>query len=147
MLTLILAWISNYIHYQMGNEITYPFPNWGFGWWRHQMETFSTLLTLCERNPPVTGGFPSQSPATRSFGVFFDLCLNKRLSKQSRCRWFDTPTCSLWRQSNAQTNPPGHFTQHQLRVLQCHISYHILEKIFILFSCMQCQRGQKPVII
>ena len=26
---------------------------------------------------------PTQKPATRSFGVFFDLRLNKRLSKQS----------------------------------------------------------------
>ena len=24
------------------------------------METFSMLLVLCEGNPPVTGGFPSQ---------------------------------------------------------------------------------------
>ena len=51
-------------------------------WWRHQMETFSALLTLCEGNPPVTGGFPSQRPVTRSFDVFFDPRLNKRLSKQ-----------------------------------------------------------------
>ena len=29
-------------------------------------------------------GIPSQRPLTRSFGVFFDLRLNKRLSKQSR---------------------------------------------------------------
>ena len=36
------------------------------------METFSALVTLCEGNPPVTGGFPSQRPVTRSFGVFFD---------------------------------------------------------------------------
>ena len=35
-----------------------------------------------------------------SFGVFFDLCLNKRLSKQSWCQWFDTPSCSLWRHCN-----------------------------------------------
>ena len=27
--------------------------------------------------PPVTGGFPSQRPVTRSFDVFFDLCLKK----------------------------------------------------------------------
>ena len=40
-------------------------------WWRHQMETFSTLMTLCEGNPPVTGRFPSQGPVTRSFEVFF----------------------------------------------------------------------------
>ena len=32
---------------------------------------------------PVTGEFPAQRPVTRSFGVFFDLRLNKRLSKQS----------------------------------------------------------------
>ena len=29
-------------------------------WWRHQMETFSVLLVLCEGNPPVAGGLPSQ---------------------------------------------------------------------------------------
>ena len=50
-------------------------------WWRHQMETFSALLALCEGNPSVTGGFPSQKPVTRNFGVLFDLRLNKRLSK------------------------------------------------------------------
>ena len=36
------------------------------------MVTFSALLALCEGNP-VTGGFPSQSPVTRSFDIFFDL--------------------------------------------------------------------------
>ena len=29
-------------------------------WWRNAMETLSALLDLCEGNPPVTGGFPSQ---------------------------------------------------------------------------------------
>ena len=29
-------------------------------WWHHQMEKFSALLALCEGNPPVTGGFPSE---------------------------------------------------------------------------------------
>ena len=28
------------------------------------------------------GEFPAQKPVTRSFDVFFDLCRNKRLSKQ-----------------------------------------------------------------
>ena len=32
-----------------------------------------------------------------SFDAFFDLPPNKRLSKQSRRRWFDTPSRSLWR--------------------------------------------------
>ena len=44
------------------------------------METFSESLVLCEGDPPITGGFPSQRPVTRSFDVFFDLRLNKRLS-------------------------------------------------------------------
>ena len=33
-------------------------------------------------------------------GVFFDLHLNKRLSKQSRGWWFEMPSCSLWRHFN-----------------------------------------------
>ena len=69
-------------------------------WWRHQMETFSALQALCGWNSPVTGEFPAQSPVTRSFDVFFDLCLNKRLSKQSWRCWFETPSRSLWRHSN-----------------------------------------------
>ena len=69
-------------------------------WRRHQMETLSAVLTLCAGNSPVTSEFPSQRQVTRSFGVLFHLCLNKRLSKQSRCCWFETPSCSLWRQCN-----------------------------------------------
>ena len=46
------------------------------------MEAFSVLLALCAGNSPVTGEFPTQRPVTRSIDVFFDLRLNKRLSKQ-----------------------------------------------------------------
>ena len=59
-------------------------------WWRHQMETFSALLALCAGNSSVTGEFPAQRPVTRSFDVFFDLRLNKRLNKQSLGWWFET---------------------------------------------------------
>ena len=69
-------------------------------WWRHQMETFSALVALCEGKPPVTGGFPLQRPVTQSFDVFFDLRLNKRWSKLSWRRWFETPSRSLWRHYN-----------------------------------------------
>ena len=51
--------------------------------------------------------FPSQRPVTWSFDVFFDLCLNKRLSKQSRCRWFETPSHSLWRHCNDYGSIPN----------------------------------------
>ena len=60
-------------------------------WWRHQMETFSVLLAICSKNLPVTGEFPTQRLVTRSFDVFFYLCLTKRVSKQSRGWWFETP--------------------------------------------------------
>ena len=52
-------------------------------WWRHQMKTFSALLAICAGNSSVAGEFHAQRPMTRSFDVFFDLRLNKRLSKQS----------------------------------------------------------------
>ena len=46
------------------NEVHYLEIAWGctsyITWWCHQMETFSVLLALCEGNPPVTSGFPSQ---------------------------------------------------------------------------------------
>ena len=45
----------------------------------------------------LCGEFPSQRPLTRSFDVFFDLRLNKRLSKQSWGWWFEKPSWSLWR--------------------------------------------------
>ena len=74
--------------------------SYGFPWWRHQMDTFSMLLALCAGNSLVTGEFPSQRPVTRSSGVFLDLRLNKRLSKQSRGWWFEMPSRSLGRRCN-----------------------------------------------
>ena len=38
---------------------------------------------------------------TRIFDIFFVVCLNKRLSKQSISRWFETPLRPLWRDCNA----------------------------------------------
>ena len=72
-------------------------------WWRHQMETFSAWLTICAENSLVRGEFPAQRPVTRSFDVFFDLCPNKRLSKQSWGWWFETPSRRLWRHCNDPT--------------------------------------------
>ena len=58
-------------------------------------------------------GLPQQRPVTRSFNVFFDLRQNKRLSKQSRPRWFETPSRSLWRHCNVtqgKYHPSWRFT-------------------------------------
>ena len=85
--------------YMSGKKETLP--RWYFiSWWRHQMETFSALLAIFAGNSPVPGEFPTQRPVTRSFDVYFDPRLNKRLCKQSWGWWFETLLCPLWRHSN-----------------------------------------------
>ena len=44
-------WVINHMHTSTLFEV--------YAWWRHQMETFFTLLALSAGNSPVTGGFPS----------------------------------------------------------------------------------------
>ena len=68
------------------------------------MEIFSALLANCAGNSPVTGEFPAQRPVTPSFDVFFDLRLDKRLSKQSWCWWFETLSRPLWRHCNIRVS-------------------------------------------
>ena len=88
--------------------------NWPF--WAYEMSLISWILRKTSSNGNifrVTGilrgeftghrWIPRTRPVTRSFDVFFDLRLNKRLSKQSRDRWSETPPRSLWRQSNDMT--------------------------------------------
>ena len=48
-------------------------------WWRHQMETFFTLLDFCAGNSSVA-----------SFDVFFELRFDKQLSKVVRVVIGDT---------------------------------------------------------
>ena len=60
---------------------------------RRQMEKKSALLDHCEGNP-------RKMQMTQSFDVFFGLRLNKRLSKQLRRRWFETPLRPSWRPCN-----------------------------------------------
>ena len=67
-------------------------------------ETVSALLAICAGNSPFTSEFPAQRPVTRSFYVFFDLRLNKRLSIQSWGWWFETPPRPLWRHCNVIAN-------------------------------------------
>ena len=88
--------------------------------WRHQMETFFALLAICAGNSPVPCEFPAQRPVTWSFDVFFDLRLNKMLSKQSWDWWFETLSRPLWRHCN---------------VVVCSISQKICRVFFISFRC------------
>ena len=109
--------INNYIHIKQCDIIAHPRPNVDsselmsnhniqkkHARWRHQMETFSALLAICAGNSPVPAEFPTQGPVTRSFDVFFDLLLNKRLSKQSWGWRFETLSRPLWRQWNVDNS-------------------------------------------
>ena len=80
------------------------------------METFSALLALCAENSPVPGEFPAQRPVTRSFDVFFDLHLYKRLSKKPWGWWFETL-----------------------------LAYHCLATKHILAKCTQCISANNQV--
>ena len=66
--------------------------------WKH----FPRYWPFVRGNSPVTGEFPSQRPVTLSFDVFFDLRLNKRLSKQWWGWWFETPSHPLWHRCNGE---------------------------------------------
>ena len=49
----------------------------------------------------VSNNQPHKRPVTRNFDVFFDLRLNKRLSKQWWGWWFETLSRPLWRHCDA----------------------------------------------
>ena len=94
------------IPWQMGQIILVALP-WIKCW--HPYQVKSIILVMTSSNGPifraagnssVTGEFPSQRPVTRSFDVFYDLRVNKRLSKQSWGWWFEAPSRSLWRHRN-----------------------------------------------
>ena len=82
------------------------------------METFSALLAIYAGNSPGTGEFPAQRPVTRSFDVFFDVRLIKRLSKHLRGWWFETLSHPLW----------GH--RNDIVLSKLILSMHILQSCF-----------------
>ena len=62
------------------------------------MEQFSALLALCQGESTGHRWISLHQGQWGGVLIFFlDLPLNKRLSKQSRRRWFETPSRSLWR--------------------------------------------------
>ena len=90
--------VKNYDNLTVENWLSFVNSWVSVPWWRHQMEAFSALRPFV--NSPVPGEFPVQRPVTRSFDVFFDLRLNKPLSKQSWGWWFETLSPPLWRHCN-----------------------------------------------
>ena len=68
--------------------------------------------------PPPTSPPPTrthhthtQRPVKRSFDAFFDLRLNKWLSKHSWDWWFETSSCPLWRHCSDFS---GHMNKHDV---------------------------------
>ena len=61
-------------------------------WWRTSMEAFSALLSLCEGNLPVTGGFPHKGQWRGAF-----MCSLAWTNGGANSRWFETPLGLLWR--------------------------------------------------
>ena len=63
--------------------------------WKHFLRYWPLCGEFtCHRWIPLT------KPVTLSFDIFFDLCMNKRLSIQSWQRLFETSSRSLWRHCN-----------------------------------------------
>ena len=87
--------------------------------------------------PFVRGRSPVNSPhkgqwpwVTRSFDVFSDLRLSKRLSKQSRHWWFETPSRPLWRHCN-ETHGDLEKVVNVLQIWQTLKDINMLEYIYI----------------
>ena len=53
----------------------YTLENKPKGWHDDVIKWKHFLRSICAGNSPATGEFPAQRPVTRSFDVFFDLCL------------------------------------------------------------------------
>ena len=73
-------------------------------WWRHQIKPFSALLALCEGNPPATVDSPHKGQ-WRGALTFSLICSWTNFWANNRdSRWFETPSCSLWRHCNSVTD-------------------------------------------
>ena len=127
------------------------------------METFSVLLAICAGNSPVTGEFPAQRPVTQSFNVFFDLRLNKQLSKQSWGWWFETLLRPLWRHCNAYGDidlgqrltqvigccltAPSHYLNQMLTYHQCGLLAFTFRQFHRRYSWCQCKMSLDSLLL
>ena len=97
--------------------------------WRHQIEPFFRFTGhLCGE---FTGEFPSQRPVTRSFDVFFDLRLNKLFCKQSRRRWFEAASRSLWRHCDDKFLTTGGLIPYDQLFYMCVCVWTFIKKMHV----------------
>ena len=93
---------------------------------------FRVTGPLCEE---FTGFWWIPLTKTRSFDVFFDLHLNKLLSKQSRRRWFQAPSRSSWCQYNVRDGSCCWISEiytAKKSAFVC-VAHYVLRYVFILF--------------
>ena len=79
------------------------YPMEAIGWHVSPHDDVGTISAFCPfvrwiHRSPVNS--LHKRPVTRSFDVFLDLRLNKRLGKQSWGWWFETPLRPLWHHCN-----------------------------------------------
>ena len=88
---------------------------------------------------------PLTKPVTRSVDVFFDLRLNKRLSKQSWGWWFETPSRLFWRHCNVSCPDQGRSWQRTCRRFR--IALYLNAQIQVLLHvCVKHVSGSRYVI-
>ena len=100
--------LSRYLSGTCHNTVLASITLEGKGWYRDSFYTNDDIIKWKHfpRYWPFVPGcngtrwIPHTKPVTRSFDVFFDLRLNKRLSKQSWGWWFGTLLRPLWRRCN-----------------------------------------------
>ena len=68
--------------------------------WKHFSRYWPFVMGI-HRSPVV----PPQRPMTQSFDILFDLRLNKQTTRR---RWFEMPSCSVWRHCNVSWQPCIH---------------------------------------
>ena len=100
---------------------------------------------------PLCGEFtghrwiPLTKPVTRSVDVFFNLRLNKRLSKQSWGWWFETPSRLFWRHCNVSCPVEGRSWQRTCRRFR--IALYLNAQIQVLLHvCVKHVSGSRYVI-
>ena len=131
--------------------------------WRYKMSPWlmitssngniSALLAICAGNSPGTDEFPAYRPVTRSFDVFFDLRLNKRLSKHSWGWLFETLPCPLWRHIMVGVALLSRYTAGLIILLIIlkicndgseHVLVISMTKVFY-FLCSICLHHREPI--
>ena len=93
-------------------------------------------------NRKSTSGFPHKQPGSNAgFDAVFDISLNKRLNKQSSCRWFETAWRSFWYQCNVTSNTFLTIKYHYSDVIMCAMASQITS-LRIVYSTVYSDTDQ-----